>query len=64
MVGSPLQKNCVVSTNNALYLGVFGEATSEQDQLYWVVENSKLLRKCAAIDTVYQVFRGIMSKTW
>ncbi|RPB20771.1 hypothetical protein L211DRAFT_791593 [Terfezia boudieri ATCC MYA-4762] len=44
--------------------GVFGEATSEHDQLYWVVENSKLLQKCVAIDTVYQVFRGIMDKIY
>ncbi|KAI5806646.1 hypothetical protein DFH27DRAFT_549012 [Peziza echinospora] len=44
--------------------GVFGEATSEHDQLYWIVENAKLLRKSAAIDSVFQVLRGIMSQTW
>ncbi|KAF8477057.1 hypothetical protein BDZ91DRAFT_10975 [Kalaharituber pfeilii] len=44
--------------------GVYGEATTEHDQLYTVVENAKLLRKGAAIDAVYQVLRGIMSKTW
>ena len=44
--------------------GVFGEAMTESDQLYWVVENAKLLRKSAAIDTMYQVLRGIMAKTW
>lgn len=45
-------------------VGVFGESTSEEDQLFWVVENGKLMRGCSVIDAVYQVLRGVISKTW